>query len=185
GDINKDISMVKNELHGISVLGLKESCLAPSLYGINKNGARIKFFPPDLNLDRRIPSIIGEEAESALIEIPPALIALSTWPGKIKVIGPVSPPRKMACACAKDSPKPKHVVDAFFEDFKKSGRYLKLLGKYYLSIFTYYPQLLSEGKLIPYVFMKAPGILAMIKNTLREKNLNHCRFSVPIQIHHL
>ena len=146
GDINKDITMVKDELHGISVLGLKGTCLAPSLYGIDKTGARIKFFPSDQNLDRMIPSIIAEEAESALIDVPLALIALTTWPGKIKVIGPVSPPQKMACACAKDSPKLKHAFDAFFEDFKKSGRYLKLLEKYYPSIFTYYPQLLSEGK---------------------------------------
>jgi ABC-type amino acid transport substrate-binding protein len=49
----------------------------------------------------------------------------------------------MACAFAQDSPQLKKAFDAFFDDFKKSGRYRKLVKKYYPSIFTYYPLFLN------------------------------------------
>jgi ABC-type amino acid transport substrate-binding protein len=55
GSITSDIEMVKKNLQGISVLGLKGSCLAPGLYGLEKTGAKIHYFPPDHNLDEMIP----------------------------------------------------------------------------------------------------------------------------------
>ena len=139
GDIYNDIAMVKKELAGVSVLGLKGSCLAPSLYGIDKTGAQLRFFPPENDLEEMIPSVIAHNADATLIDVPVALIALTRWPGKIKVIGPVSPPQEMACAFAKDSPKLKEKFDVFFHQFKKSGQYRKLVNKYYPSVFTYYP----------------------------------------------
>jgi ABC-type amino acid transport substrate-binding protein len=143
GNINDDIARVKEELAGVSVLGLKGSCLAPSLYGIDKAGADIKFFPPDQDLDGMIPSIIAKNADSALVDVPVALIALAKWPGKIKVIGPVSAPQKMSCAFAQDSPQLKKAFDAFFADFIKNGSYRKLVEEYYPSVFTYYPDFLA------------------------------------------
>ena len=144
GDITKDIDLVKKKLRGMSVLGLKGSCLAPNLYGIQKTGAHIKFFPADQDLDEMIPSVIAKNADSTLVDVPVALIALENWPGQIKVIGPVSPTQKMACACAQDSPQLKKAFDTFFTDFKKSGKYRELVEEYYPSVFTYYPKFLAS-----------------------------------------
>jgi len=142
GDIVQDIKMVKNKMSGISVLGLKESCLDPGLYDIKKTGAKIHFFPVDRDLEEMIPSVIGKMADTTLMDVPVALIALAKWPGKIKVIGPLSEPQDMACAFSKDSPELKLAFDLFFNGFKKSGGYRTLVKSYYPSVFSYYPKFL-------------------------------------------
>ena len=139
GNISNDIKMVKKQLAGVTVLGLEGSCLAPSLYGIDKTGAKLRFFPPENDLEEMIPSVIAHNADATLIDVPVALVALTRWPGEIKVIGPVSLPQEMACAFSQDSPKLKKKFDDFFRQFKKNGQYRKLVEKYYPSVFTYYP----------------------------------------------
>jgi len=95
GNIDKDINMVKDELAGVSVLGLKGSCLEPSLYGLDKAGATIKLFPPDQDLDEMIPSVLAKNADSALVDVPVALIALSKWPRvALKSLARFLPPRR-------------------------------------------------------------------------------------------
>jgi ABC-type amino acid transport substrate-binding protein len=142
GVITKDIDKVKKLLNGFSVLGLKDSCLDPNSYGIRKTGAKILYFSADHDLSGMIPSVIAEVADATLMDVPVALVALAKWPGKIKVIGPLSQPQDMACAFSKSSPKLKQAFDIFFEKFKTSGEYRKLVETYYPSVFTYYPNFL-------------------------------------------
>ncbi len=142
GVIAKDIDKVKELLNGFSVLGLKDSCLDPNSYGIKKTGAKILYFSADHDLSGMIPSVIAEVADATLMDVPVALVALAKWPGKIKVIGPLSQPQDMACAFSKNSPKLKQAFDIFFEKFKTSGEYRKLVETYYPSVFTYYPNFL-------------------------------------------
>jgi ABC-type amino acid transport substrate-binding protein len=144
GNISKDIAMVKKVLSGVSVLGLQGSCLAPSLYGIEETGALVEFFPVDRDLEEMIPSVIAKVADSTLMDVPVALIALEKWPRQIKVIGPLSAPQDMACAFSKDSPKLKQAFDSFFSEFKKRGKYRKLVNNYYPTVFTYYPDFISQ-----------------------------------------
>ncbi len=143
GSITDDIEMVKKNLAGVSVLGLQGSCLAPGLYGLQKTGAEIHYFPPDHDLDEMIPSVMAKVVDSTLMDVPVALVALARWPGKIKVIGPLSLPQKMACAFAQDSPELKKAFDSFFSAYKKNGAYRRLVEKYYPSVFTYYPDFLT------------------------------------------
>lgn len=144
GDVNNDISMVKNKLPGVSVLGMEGSCLAPELYGIKETGARVMFFPVERDLEEMIPSVIAKIADSTLMDVPVALIALEKWPRQIKVVGPLSTPQDMACAFAKDTPELKHAFDNFFAEFKSSGKYRKLVADYYPTVFTYYPYFLVQ-----------------------------------------
>jgi ABC-type amino acid transport substrate-binding protein len=143
GIISQDISAVKKTLQGVSVLALKDSCLDPDLYGLNKTGAKIKLFPTDRNLDDMIPAVIAGMADATLMDVPVALVALERWPGEIKIIGPVSPPQGMACAFPKTSPRLRQEFDTFFRQFKANGRYRRLIVKYYPSVFTYYPDFLK------------------------------------------
>ncbi len=142
GSVADDIIQVKQNLSGISVLGLAESCLDPKLYGIMATGAQVQYYPPDRDLEEMIPSVMAKMVDSTLIDVPIALIALAKWPGQIKVIGPLSPPQDMACAFSKNSPHLKRAFDKFFENFKQTGRYRKLVEKYYPSVFIYYPDFL-------------------------------------------
>jgi ABC-type amino acid transport substrate-binding protein len=138
GDIHGDVQAVKALLQGKSVLGLPDSCLDPALYTLDQTGAQITLFPGNRNLEEMIPAVMAGMAETTLMDVPVALIALEKWPGKIKVIGPLSPPQEMACAFPKSAPNLRRAFDAFFEKFKADGSYESLVRKYYPSVFSYY-----------------------------------------------
>ncbi|WP_167496575.1 transporter substrate-binding domain-containing protein [Desulfopila sp. IMCC35006] len=137
--IAQDVDMVKASLKGVSVLGLKDSCLDPDLYHLDRTGAVIELFPSDSNLDQMIPAVIARKADTTLMDVPVALIALEKWPGRIKVIGPVSAPQTMACAFPKTSPKLRAAFEEFFSKAVANGTYKALVRKYYPSLFQYYP----------------------------------------------
>lgn len=137
--ISQDIDMVKANLNGVSVLGLKASCLDPDLYHLDKTGAVIKLFPRDRNLEEMIPSVMSKAVDTALMDFPISLIALEKWPGRIKVIGPVSEPQTMACAFPKTSPKLREAFEEFFNGIVANGIYKAMVRKYYPSLFQYYP----------------------------------------------
>ncbi len=139
GNINQDIAAVKKNLNGVSVLGLKDSCLDPALYRIDETGAAIQYFPSDRNLSEMIPMVMAKMAETTLIDVPVALVSLEKWPGKVKIVGPVSESQEMAAAFAKTSPKLREAFNAFFQKCKAGGTYKRLVSKYYPSLFMYYP----------------------------------------------
>ena len=136
GDTNRDIGAVKVLIKGRSVLGVANTCLDPALYGLQEIGVKARLFGGNLN--ELAPAVINGDAEATLLDVPDALIALEKWPGKIKVIGPVSPMQNMGCAFAKTSPQLRDAFNRFFEQRKKDGTYLILVKKYYPGVFSYY-----------------------------------------------
>ena len=141
-DTNKDIDAVKALLKGHSVLGVANTCLDPSLYGLEKVGATISLFHGNLN--ELAPAIINREAETTLLDVPDALIALGKWPGRIKVIGPISKMQEMGYAFANTSPLLRDCFNRFFKECKKDGTYMRLVKKYYPAILKYYPDFFEQ-----------------------------------------
>ena len=144
GDISQDIKAVKKALQGKSVLALRGSCLDPSLYGLNESGAEVKLFPSNRNLNEMIPTVMARMADTTLMDVPVALIALEKWPGEIKVLGPVSPLQEMSCAFRKTSPNLRHAFDEFLGKCKADGTYQTLVRKYYRSVFSYYGEFFKK-----------------------------------------
>jgi ABC-type amino acid transport substrate-binding protein len=142
GNINKDITKVKTLLKGYSVLGIANTCLDPSLYNLEETGARLKLH--DGNLNQLAPAVINGEAEMTLLDVADALIALEKWPGKIKVIGPISPMQDMGSAFAKTSPQLRDAFNRFFKQCNKDGTYLRIVKKYYPLVFNYYPDFFKK-----------------------------------------
>jgi ABC-type amino acid transport substrate-binding protein len=136
--VEKDIKAVKALLSGYSVLGIKDTCLDPCLYGVHQTGATTVQFTMTLNA--LAPAVINSDADTTLLEVPDALTALQKWPGKIKVIGPLSPMQHMAYAFDKKSSRLKEAFNRFFEQRKKDGTYTRLVKKYYPLVFDYYPE---------------------------------------------
>lgn len=149
GNISGDIQAVKSRLAGRTVLGLEDSCLDPDLYGLSETGADIQRFPPDRDLNEMIPAVIARMAEATLMDVPVALIALETWPGEIKVVGPISRPQAMACAFDKSAPELRRRFNQFFSSLRARGEYRRLVEKYYPSVFTYFPNFLAETETAP------------------------------------
>jgi ABC-type amino acid transport substrate-binding protein len=138
GQINNDIEAVKILLSGKNLIGKVDTCLDPSLYELEKTGAKISLFPGSLN--DIAPAIIKGESELTLLDVPDALVALKKWPGKIKIIGPISDKQDMAAAFSKDSPALLGEFNKFMKIIKKNGTYLRLVKKYYPFAANYFPE---------------------------------------------
>ena len=144
GNIKKDINAVKKIIAGQPLLGKAGTCLDPSLYGLEIITDRIKLFPGSLN--DIAPAVIKDEANLTLLDLPDALVALQKWPGKIKVIGPVSEKQDMAAAFSKDSPKLRRAFNRFVKKIKTDGTYVRIVKKYYPYVFDYAPEFFRKNK---------------------------------------
>ena len=136
--LEKDILLVKNNLSNKSVLAIENTCLDPRLYNMKNTKAQIKLQSEEVQLNELIPAILNNKAETTLLDVPDALIALEKWPGEIKVIGPISKNQEMAVAFSKNSPLLLEEFNKYFEEIKKDGSYNKLVQKYYPDVFDYY-----------------------------------------------
>jgi ABC-type amino acid transport substrate-binding protein len=135
--IAQDITAVKAMLGGHSILGMANTCLEPSLYNVAETGAQVDLFGGSLN--ELAPAIINGEAETTLLDVPDALIALEKWPGQIKVLGPLSPMQSMAAGFAKQSPQLRLAYNKFLRQCMADGTFVILVKKYYPAVFRYYP----------------------------------------------
>ncbi len=142
GNTKKDIEAVKKIIAGQPLLGKQETCLDPSLYGLENITDKIKFFSGTVN--DIAPAVIKGEANLTLLDLPDALVALQKWPGKIKVIGPVSGKQDMAAAFSKDSPKLREEFNKFIRKIKKDGTYERIVKKYYPYVFAYDPEFFEK-----------------------------------------
>jgi ABC-type amino acid transport substrate-binding protein len=142
GNLDKDIATVKRLMKGKSLLGKTGTCLDPSLYNLQEVTNKIKLFPGSLN--DMAPAIINGETELSLLDVPDALVALQKWPGKIKVIGPVSEIQDMAVAFSKDSPELLAEFNRFLDKSKNDGSFVQLAKKYYPFVANYYPKFFAR-----------------------------------------
>jgi ABC-type amino acid transport substrate-binding protein len=140
--IEKDIAAVEALLKGHSILGKVNTCLDPSLYSLKEKGARVRLFPGSLN--DLVPAIIAGEADLTLLDVPDALVALDKFPGRIKIIGPITAKQYMGCAFAKTSPELRDAFDQFFEKIKGDGTYLELIKRYYPKVLIHFPDFFEK-----------------------------------------
>ncbi|MFZ5452472.1 MAG: transporter substrate-binding domain-containing protein [Thermodesulfobacteriota bacterium] len=134
--IEKDIKTVEALIKGHSLLGKANTCLDPSLYNLKEKGARLKLFPGSLN--DLAPAVIKGEAELTLLDVPDALVALEKYPGKIKIIGPITARQYMGCAFPKNSPQLLKAFNEFFQQVNADGTYLQLVKRYYPKVLIYF-----------------------------------------------
>jgi len=138
GDIQRDILQVKDAMNGREVLALENSSLDPRLYELDKTGAKVILANRHIELNEMAPAILSNAAETSLLDVPDALIALDKWHGDIKVIGPVSEAQFMGVAFRKSSPQLRAAFNAYFAEIKQNGEYKQLVQKYYPTIFAYF-----------------------------------------------
>jgi ABC-type amino acid transport substrate-binding protein len=146
-DVEKDIAAVAALLKGPSILGKSNTCLDPSLYRLKQRGARVRLFPGSLN--DLAPAIIAGEADLTLLDAPDALVALDKFPGKIKILGPITPEQYMGCAFAKTSPKLRDAFNQFFEKINADGTYLEMVKRYYPQILIYFRDFFEKKQGLP------------------------------------
>jgi len=142
GDIDKDIEATRALMKGKAVMALEKTCLDPSLYDFQAAGAEVILFKGKLN--ELAPAVINNEAEMTILDVPDALVALGKWPGKIKIIGPVSKKQVMGAGFTKDSPKLLEEYNKFLDKTQQDGSYMKIVKKYYPSATAYFPDFFTS-----------------------------------------
>lgn len=135
--IEKDVAASKALMKGRSVLSMENTCLDPRLYNLAATGAKVICTKGQLN--DMAPALLKGDAEMTILDVPDALIALQKWPGKLKIIGPVSDKQQMAPAFAKDSPQLREAYNQFLVKVRKDGTYLRLINKYYPTARSFFP----------------------------------------------
>lgn len=137
GDIKRDIEATRAKLGQMTLLCKAGTCLDPTLFNLDKTGATPKLFPGSLN--DLAPAMMLGEADATLLDVPDALVALQKYPGKIKIIGPMTEEQTMAVAFAKKSPRLRQEFNRFLAGLKASGEYAQLMKKYYPLVSMYFP----------------------------------------------
>jgi ABC-type amino acid transport substrate-binding protein len=145
GAKEQDIAQVKTLLDGRNVLALENTCLDPGLYQLEQTGANIMLAQKNLKLNEMAPAILNNEAETTLLDVPDALIALNKWPQQIKVIGPVSDAQFMAAGFRKDSPQLREAFNQYLQKIRQNGNYKRLVKIYYPTVFTYFEDFFTGG----------------------------------------
>lgn len=140
GSVEGDIVQVKSLMDGLTVLGKQSTCLDPELYALHETKAEIRLAPEHVKLNEMAPAILADAADTTLLDVPDALIALEKWPGQLKVIGPVSEKQFMGAAFRKQSPALRAAFNRYLVKIREDGTYNALVRKYYPSAMVYFPE---------------------------------------------
>ena len=146
GDTAVDISATRTRLDGITVLAKPNTCLDPRLYDMAVDGAEVVPFEDKLKF--MAPAVLTGMAEATILDVPDALVALRRFPGRIKVLGPISPPQHMAAAFAPDAPHLRAAFDTFLAEIRRDGTYDALVENYYPSVRGHYPDFFSTEEVV-------------------------------------
>ena len=146
GDLTQDIAAVRSLVGGVSVMAKPNTCLDPKLNGLAKMGAEVVIYNGSLN--HMAPSVLSGMAQTTILDVPDALVALRNFQGHIKVVGPLSPQQHMAAAFPKDAPQLQAAFNEFLLTLKSDGTYNKIVRKYYPGVWNYFPEFFSEGATI-------------------------------------
>jgi ABC-type amino acid transport substrate-binding protein len=141
-DVHKDIEMTRALMKGRSVLALEKTCLDPGLYNLSTTGANVIRFSGQMN--ELAPAVLNNDAEMTLLDVPDSLLSMEKWPGKLKIIGPVSEKQLMCAGFSKDAPQLLAAYNEFLKKAKKDGVYMALIRKYYPSAKAFFPDFLRE-----------------------------------------
>ncbi len=144
GSVAEDVAATKRLLAARSVLGVSGTCLDPSLYQLSATGARVRLLQTT-HLDEVAPALIRGEADLSLLDVADVILAMESWPGALKVIGPVSPPQEMGAVFRKDAPELRREFDAYLEEIWRDGTYRTLVQAYVPGAVTVFPSFFGAG----------------------------------------
>lgn len=144
GNLAQDIKATKSKLREAWTYVMYDSCLDPELYELEGKGYRLHRFASSTNLNDIVPAILKKESEMTLLDVPDIIVSMEKWPGRIKVIGPISEEQRMAAGFRKSSPELRKVFNEFMTDLKKDGTYMSLVQKYYRAVPRHMPEFFRD-----------------------------------------
>jgi ABC-type amino acid transport substrate-binding protein len=145
-DLDAEIRATKALIGNRSLLVMRQTCLDPASYGLDKVGIDLREYTRSTNLNEMVPALLNREAELTLLDVPDAILDLKKWAGQIKILGPISGHQDLAAAFPKDAPKLRDAFDAYLAKIKADGSYDRLVDKYYPGIRRYFPDFFARAR---------------------------------------
>lgn len=135
-DPKKDVEVTRDLLKGREVLGIKNTCVDLDLYNLKDSKP---IYMEGITLNDLAAALIKGAADISILDVPDSLVALSKFPGKIKILGSITGKQDMGFGISKDSPKLLASFNEFLDELKTSGELGRLIQKYYPGIDRYFP----------------------------------------------
>jgi len=142
GDLDQDIAAVQSLVNGVSVMAKPNTCLDPKLYDLSGLGAEVVSYNGSLN--HMAPGMLNGMAQTTILDVPDALVALRNFQGHLKVVGPLSHQQHMAAAFPQDATLLRETFNDFLLRLKKDGTYNELVRKYYPGVWNYFPEFFAD-----------------------------------------
>jgi ABC-type amino acid transport substrate-binding protein len=140
-----DVDETKKLIGQKSLLVMERTCLDPANYGLKGAGYNLVPYVKSANINEIVPALINKDAELSLLDVPDLLIDLKKWPGKFKVLGPISEEQILATAFPKDAPLLRGEFNLYLTKIKLNGTYDLLVDKYYPGIRSYFPKFFAKN----------------------------------------
>jgi ABC-type amino acid transport substrate-binding protein len=139
-DVADDIAETKALIGGQSLLVMEKTCLDPSNYGLTGRGIELRAYTKSTNINEMVPALLQLDADLSLLDVPDLLIDLRKWPGRFKVIGPISGEQVLAAAFPQDAVALRDAYNAYLRRAKEDGTYAMWVDKYYPGARRYFPR---------------------------------------------
>ncbi|MGD9819375.1 MAG: transporter substrate-binding domain-containing protein [Desulfomonilaceae bacterium] len=140
-DPKKDVEAIRDLLKGKEVLGIKNTCVDLDLYNLSESKP---IYKEGITLNDLAAALIKGAAEISILDVPDSLVALSKFPGKIKILGSITGKQDMGFGFSKESPQLLASFNDFLAELKASGELSELILKYYPGIDNYFPEVLNK-----------------------------------------
>ncbi len=143
GNMISDIISVQDAILGSTIIGIKDSATDPHLYALETGGGKV-IGVEALHSDMA-PAVIGGHCDFAILDFGDALRTMQNYPGKIKIIGPISSILEIGCAFHKESTELLNAFNTFIEKGKQNGSYYQLVKKYFPGITGVFPDFFNKN----------------------------------------
>jgi len=139
-DLKKDVEVTRDLLKGKDVLGIKNTCVDLDLYNLSDSRP---IYKEGVTLNDLAAALVKGAAEISILDVPDSLIALSKFPGKIKILGSITGKQDMGFGFSKESPNLLVSFNEFLGELKSSGELTKMILKYYPGVDRYFPEVMK------------------------------------------
>ncbi len=145
GVLQEDIALTRHRLQGgLSILTKSATCLDARLYRLAEEDVVVLEAGERMGVNELAPALLRRRAETTLLDVPDALIALEKWAGQIKVIGPISAVQEMGVLFRPEDRRLQQRFNAYFAEQVRSGAYDRLIDKYYANIRYHFPEFFAR-----------------------------------------
>lgn len=139
GDLQTDMQRTRDKLTPQTrLLSKPRTCLDASLYQLD--GLALIEYSSKIDVNEVAPAVIQGVTDTALLDVPDALIALEKWAGQIKVLGPISGLQEMGVVFRQEDNALREAFNAYFRELVRTGRYQQMVDRYYPNIRQHFPE---------------------------------------------